>query len=181
MFVANREAEILDTTDVSQWKHVSGISNPAYISTRAININELKKSEWLTGPAWLKRPESERLDQVNPIFASEEENIPASVHMTQANEKKAAVQWERFSSFNRLLNTVAYVQRTSNKYKTVKLVVSIEGREKAKAIIFKLIQQEQFGEEMKSLTAENEIPKECKTLQFAPFLDEKDLFEAKAE
>ena len=58
VFVANRVAEILDTTDVSQWKHISGINNPADIGTRAINIEELKRSEWLTGPAWLKRPES---------------------------------------------------------------------------------------------------------------------------
>ena len=75
-FLANRVAEILDTTDVSQWKHVSGINNPADIGTRAINIEELKRSEWLTGPAWLKRPESKWPEQVNLIFASDEENIP---------------------------------------------------------------------------------------------------------
>ena len=69
VFVANRVAEILDTTDVSQWKHVSGINNPADIGTRSINIQELKRSEWLTGPAWLKRPESEWPEQVNLIFA----------------------------------------------------------------------------------------------------------------
>ena len=44
VFMANRVAEILDTTDVSQWKHVSGINNPADIGTREINIEELKKS-----------------------------------------------------------------------------------------------------------------------------------------
>ena len=77
VFVANRVAEKLDTTDVSQWKSdvrgintdVSGINNPADIGTRAINIEELKRSEWLTGPAWLKRPESEWPEQVNLIFA----------------------------------------------------------------------------------------------------------------
>ena len=46
VFMANRVAEILDTTDVSQWKHVSGINNPADIGTRAINIEEQP-----TGPA----------------------------------------------------------------------------------------------------------------------------------
>ena len=42
VFVANRLAEILDTTDVSEWKHVSGINNLADIGTRAINVDELK-------------------------------------------------------------------------------------------------------------------------------------------
>ena len=164
VFVANRVAEILDTTDVSQWKHVSGINNPADIGTRAINIEELKRSEWLTGPAWLKRPESEWPEEVNLIFASDEENMPSSVFMIQAEEKKAVIQWERFSNFNRLVKTVAYVQRASSKHKPATLVVSIEEREKAKATIFKLLQQEQFGEEMKSLKAEKEIPKVSKIL-----------------
>ena len=152
--MANRVAEILDTTDVSQWNHVSIINNSADIGTRAINIEELKKSEWLTGPAWLKRLEGEWPEQVKLIFASDEENIPSSAFMIQAEEKKAVIQWERFSNFKRLVNTVAYVQRALNKHKPATVVVSIEEREKAKATIFKLLQQEQFGEEMKSLKAE---------------------------
>ena len=95
--------------------------------------------------------------------------------MIQAEEKKAVIQWERFSNFNRLVNTVAYVQRALNKHKTATVVVSFEEREKAKATIFKLLQQEQFDEEMKSLKAEKEIPKGKKILQFSPFLDEEGL------
>ena len=142
VFVANRVAEILDTTDVSQWTHVSGINNPADIGTRAINIEELKRSEWLTGPAWLKRPETEWPERVNLIFASDEENLPSSVFMIQAKEKKAVIQWERFSNFNRLVKSVAYLERPLSKYKPAKPVVSVEEREKAKAIIFKLLQQD---------------------------------------
>ena len=82
VFAADRVAEILDTTDVSQWKHVSGINNPAKIGTRAMKIEELKRSELLTGPAWLKRPESEWPEQVNLIFASDEENSLISIHGT---------------------------------------------------------------------------------------------------
>ena len=72
VFVANRVAEILDTTNVSQWNHVSGINNPADIGTRAINVDELKRSEWLTGPAWLKQRENEWPEQLNLTFASDE-------------------------------------------------------------------------------------------------------------
>ena len=92
--------------------------------------------------------------------------------MIQAEEKIAVIQWERFSNFNRLVNTVAYVQRALNKHKPATLVVSIEEREKAKATTFKLLQQEQFGKELKSLKAKKEIPKGSKILQFSPFLDE---------
>ena len=138
--MVNRVAEILDTIDVSQWKHVSGINNPADIGTRAINIEKLKRNEWFTGRAWLKRSESKWPEQMNLIFASDEENIPSSVFMIPAEEKKAIIQWERFSNFKRLVNTVAYVQQALNKHKPETLVVSIEEREKAKATIFKLLQ-----------------------------------------
>ena len=51
VFVDNTLAEILYTTNVSIWNHESGINNPADIGTRAINVDEFKRSEWLTGPA----------------------------------------------------------------------------------------------------------------------------------
>ena len=181
VFVANRVAEILDTTDVSQWRHVSGINHPADIGTRAINIDELRRSEWFIRPAWLKRPKSEWSDQVNLVFASDEDNKPSSVFITQVEEKKAVIQWERFSSFSRLVITMAYVRRAFSKYKPATLLVSVEEKEKAKAINFKLLQREQFGEEMKSLKVEKEIPKSSKILQFSPFLDEEELFVPKAE
>ena len=91
--------------------------------------------------------------------------------MLQAEEKEALIQWERFSNFNRLVNTVQYVQRALNKYKPATLVVSIDERAKEKATIFKLLQQVQFGEEMKSLKAKKEILKSSKILQSSPFLN----------
>ena len=127
----------------------------------------------------MKQPESEWPEQVNLVFASDEENIPASVFATQTEEKKAVIQWERFSNFNRLVNAVAYVRRAMSKHKPATLIVSVEEREKAKATIYKLLQQEQFSEEMKSLMAEKEIPKSSKILQFSPFLDEEGLIRAK--
>ena len=106
--------------------------------------------------------------QVNLIFASDEENIPSSVFIIQTEEKKAVIHWERFSIFNRLMNTVAYVQRVFNKHKPATLVVSFEEREKARATIFKLLQQEQFGEEMKSLKAEKGYSKRQQSSTILP-------------
>ena len=77
VLVANRLAEILDKTDVSQWSHVCAINKPAEIGIRAINIEGFNRNEWLTGPAWLNRPKSERPERVNLGFASDEENIPS--------------------------------------------------------------------------------------------------------
>ena len=166
VFVANRVAEMMDRTDVSQWKYVSGINNPADIGTRAINVDELNRSEWLTGPAWLKQPESEWPEQVNLVFAADEENIPASTFITQAEEKKPIVQWGRFSNFNRLVNTIACVKRASREKKPATKMIGIEENEDAKATIFRFLQHEQFAEEMKSLKTEKEILKVAKFYNF---------------
>ena len=131
VFVANRVAEILDTTNVSQWNHVSGINNPADIGTRAINVDELKRSEWLTGPAWLKQRENEWPEQLNLTFASDEQN-DEMVFSANVEEKKPMIQWERFSSFNRLVNTMAYVQRVFIKHKPATKTLSVEERLKSK-------------------------------------------------
>ena len=74
---------------------------------------------------------------------------------------------------------MSYEQQALSKYKPATLIVSIEKREKAKAIIFKLLQQEQFGEERKSLKAETKYTKSSKILQFSPFLDGEGLIRAK--
>ena len=78
-------------------------------------------------------------------------------------KKKLLLSGNDSEIFNRLVNTLAYVQRALNKDKPATFIVSIEEREKAKATIFKLLQQEQFGEEMKSLKPEKEIPKKAKS------------------
>ena len=146
-------AEILDITNVSQWNHVSGINNPADIGTRAINVDELKRSEWLTGPAWLKQRENEWPEQLILTFASDEQNDKI-VFSAKVEEKKPMIQWKRFSNYNRLVNTMAYIQRVFKKHKPATKTLSVQEREDAQASIFRLLQQEQFTEEMKSLKAE---------------------------
>ena len=159
--VANRVAEILDATDVSQWKHVSGINNP--VRPTQSNIEDIKRNEWPTGPACLKRPENEWPEQLTLIFASVKVNVASSVFMIQADDKNWL--FSRNDSVNLTdLNTVAYVQRALSKYKAAKLIVSFEESENAKAIIFKFLHQEQFGEEMKSLKPKQEIPEGSKIL-----------------
>ena len=68
VFVVNRLVEILDTTDIPQRKHVSGIHNQADIGTRESNIEEFKGSEWLTGPAGLRQPKHEFPEKFNVNF-----------------------------------------------------------------------------------------------------------------
>ena len=102
------------------------------------------------------------------------------VFSAKVEEKKPMIQWERFSNYNRLVNTMAYIQRVFKKHKPATKTLSVEEREDAQASIFRLLQQEQFTEEMKSLRAEREIPKNSKILQFSPFIDQQGLIRAQS-
>ena len=73
---------------------------------------------------------------------------------------------------------MAYVQRALKRKPATKMI-GIEENEDAKATIFRLLQQEQFAEEMKSLKAEKEIPKSSKILEFSPFIDQRERIRAK--
>ena len=53
------------------WKHLGGVKNPVDIGKRAFNIEELKGRERITGPACVKRQESEWPQKVIFIFASD--------------------------------------------------------------------------------------------------------------
>ena len=50
LVVANRVAVMLETTDISEKKQVSGIKSPLDVGRRAINIEELGGIEFLTEP-----------------------------------------------------------------------------------------------------------------------------------
>ena len=125
----------------------------------------------------MKQRENEWPEQVKLTFASDEQN-DQMVFSAKVEERKLMIQWERFSNFNRLVNTMAYVQRVFKKHKPATKTLSVEEREGAQAGIFRLLQQEQFAEEIKSLKTEKEFPKNSKILQFSPFIDQQGLIRA---
>ena len=54
VFVANRVAEILQSTSIDQWFHVLSGDNPADTGTKGITADSLKQSSWVNGPTFLK-------------------------------------------------------------------------------------------------------------------------------
>ena len=59
-YVANRVAEIRDTSHPRQWKHCTGHLNPADDASRGLSASKLLSSErWFSGPRLLSKPEDE--------------------------------------------------------------------------------------------------------------------------
>ena len=82
VFVANRAAEILETSSMDQWRHVKGVENPADNGTRGMSIEGLKESVRLNGPAWLERSK----DNWPKPWCQENELEPEQVTSTVATE-----------------------------------------------------------------------------------------------
>ena len=82
-FVANRLAEILDSSTVDQYRQIAGADNPADLGTRGLSINELMQTDWINGPDWLKSEinDTENWEQEEEVTDREE------VFASNSNEK----------------------------------------------------------------------------------------------
>ena len=94
-FVANRVAEILDSSTVDEWRHILGGNNPADLGTRGLTIEELKLSAWLRGHEWLLQPVPEPQTKQEDITAIEPEET--FLQTTNYGKTEQLIQWGRFS------------------------------------------------------------------------------------
>lgn len=115
-FVSNRVSEIQELSNGITWRHVPSKQNPADIVSRGCNVDELRDSIWFEGPQFLLEEQakwpvnkhftiSEELDSLekrktcNVILAVEEKSDPFFGMI------------ERYSSYNKLLRSFAYIFR----------------------------------------------------------------------
>ena len=106
VFVANRVAEILESTSVDQWRHVPGEQNPADYGTRGLTVSSLKESTWLTGPAWLLDEEN-NWPQTMPLA---DEAISEETQLLVSHQS-SLLDWERYSIFSKVINIIARILR----------------------------------------------------------------------
>ena len=96
-FVANRVAEIQDTTDAKEWRHVPTQENPADDASRGVPVSSLSESRWLHGPDFLQLP-PERWPSA-PTLRSISEDDPevkkAVTFTTRYNSSKPRRQTDR--------------------------------------------------------------------------------------
>lgn len=117
-FVCNRVNEILQISSADQWHHVSSCDNPADLGSRGFLPDELlKNSLWWNGPPWLAQPEHHwnlRSPSLQPDASEmkKEKVALVSIESPTALQSKFTIEFiSRFSSFNRLLRTLAHILR----------------------------------------------------------------------
>lgn len=188
-FVAHRIGEILDTTEVNEWRYVPSKLNVADDATKWNKPPSFESTDrWFTGPEFLKLSEEHWPQQPQKFEETSEE---MKVHHAHAQFYiPMIVVAERFSSWNRLVRAVAYVKRYVSillkKIRKEPIVTGPLNREElawSRLFIIKQAQHECFPEEMVTL-ARNKILPECQQRQIgksssifrcSPILDENGL------
>lgn len=119
IFIANRVSEILQGSNVSQWRYVNTLNNPADLASRGAKVESfLKTSAWLCGPEFLLEPESKW--PINPEAVAEplvgDPEVKALVVSTVQVEQSSPVEKliSHFSSWLSLKRAVGWLLKFKN-------------------------------------------------------------------
>ena len=180
-FVQNRVSQINELTGDAIWLHVNGKDNPADIVSRGLPLNELQNNNmWWHGPEFLRQ---DKFDY-SCDFSIDNEQLPdlkpqqISMLCTNSTDNGITViiDYNRFSSFNRLRRATAYVLRfihntraSVNDRKTGSL--SVDELDSSVVILARLAQRQSFYQEYNDLTKQS-VVKSKRVIGLNVFLDE---------
>ncbi|XP_055543111.1 uncharacterized protein LOC129728685 [Wyeomyia smithii] len=183
-FVAFRVGEILTTTNVDEWRHVPSKVNIADVATK-----------WKDGPSfypndpWFSSPEflyqtKEKWPPEAPGKLTETETELRAAFLFHGIIPQVAVKFNRFSKWNRLLRTTAYVLRAVRRFRGEKpsnpYILSQKELADAETAIWTQIQAETYPDEyailqrnLASPLNHVPIPKSGPLYGLSAFLDER--------
>ncbi|XP_055588978.1 uncharacterized protein LOC129741278 [Uranotaenia lowii] len=189
-FVSCRIGEILETTDVFEWKWVPSKLNVADEATKWTTGPDLSStSRWFNGPSFLYEPEDRWPTQQAECTGTKEElraqkTDIVNVHHTTGSTF-ISIEWDRFSQWNRLVHSIGYVFRyLHNRRCQARNVIGRQGYLEqielaaAEKLVFRIMQNEFYSGEIAKLKQTN-LPIERRRLnrssplaKLSPFIDE---------
>nr|XP_049464883.1 uncharacterized protein LOC120956082 [Anopheles coluzzii] len=155
-FVAFRIGELLEGTNLDQWRWVPTKLNVADEGTKWSKRPDLSaQGRWFRGPSFLWEPESAWPNQEGvPQRTSEELRKGMNHHLAE----RPLIHLERFSRWNRALRAMAFVTRfITNMRHLVKKELKVNGPltqdelAEAERILIRFIQQKAYRGEMQQL------------------------------
>ncbi|XP_055589561.1 uncharacterized protein LOC129741797 [Uranotaenia lowii] len=173
MFVANRVSELLEDTNVAEWKWVPTKLNVADEATKWKRAPSLEdSSQWFCGPRYLLLPEEKW--PIMPELATTNEELRPSVLHHSCSDVKWIIPPTRYSNWSKLLRMTAYIQRfPSNIRKTCYIgPVNSEELQVASNYLIQNAQREVFADEWGILKVDGKIPKSSSLYKIEPYLDE---------
>ena len=177
VFVANRVTEILELSTAEQWGHVPGSINPADILSRGILDPEKLAGNWFEGPEFLLEDEENWPNtDVKQLATDDPEVKRKAVLVGMGIEKSKEIDITRFSTWMRLRRVMAWVMRFLRNCRRCKKKIvgclSLEEISVAESQIMKIVQSEEFDEEIRIVDGNGVLPMSSKLIALNPFLDD---------
>ncbi|XP_055586245.1 uncharacterized protein LOC129738941 [Uranotaenia lowii] len=185
-FVAFRISELLDTTEVGEWRWLPTKQNVADEGTKWQRLPDFQpESRWFRGPDFLREPENSWPGDAGDQGTTMEE-IRASVLHHQGT-KPLIISFERFSKWKRLLRSVGYLHRyfinfqnTVKKTTLVRGALTQEELKLAENTIYRCVQQQAYPDEVRIIRSrvkedspwERTLPKSSALYKLNPVIDE---------
>ena len=123
-FVMHRVNEIRLNSPKDSWRFVPGLKNPADHCTRYTNFSDLQSlTNWLNGPEFLHQPSFDydsftdnQFDESNDENDEETDVSTSATAILTSGTTSNVVDWKRFSSFTRLIRTIAWILKFKNRW-----------------------------------------------------------------
>src|SRR5277367_5823106 len=177
-FVSVRIGEILETTNIEDWRWVPTGENVADDATR--NCSSQKDEErWIHGPPFLYLPENSwPQENVGSNSVEDEAELKREyVGFVSESDERYLPDVNRFSSMMKLLRSTAwilrYVRNCRAKAKKQPLLrgdLTVAEIRDAENLWIRQVQVESFGAEIKSLREKGTVPKDSKLYKLTPEL-----------
>ncbi|XP_037034300.1 uncharacterized protein LOC119073091 [Bradysia coprophila] len=189
-FVSFRVGEILESTDLAQWRWVPTKHNVADEATKSKLVPNLNaNARWFKAPPFLYNEENSWINGIDK-FTTEEELRPCFVLSIREIHQERLIDLDRFSQWNRLVRTQAYVLRfientRRTKYSRIVGVLTQEELCEAENHLFRRAQRDVFLDEIlilkrnESAETPEEFEPSSELRRFSPYLDEQNVLRMK--
>ncbi|XP_063372656.1 uncharacterized protein LOC134660793 [Cydia amplana] len=171
VFVANRINEILEKTKESTWRYVPTSANPADLISRGVDACQLPKLDlWWFGPTFLTEDESKW-----PVLNNLKIDDLPETKCNVVNLETPIVDFEKYSTLNKLQRSFAYVKRMIFNLKNPKNkrvgVLTVDELTESFKFLCLIAQKQSFQDEYEMLTKSKPLSSKSKILKLSPFLD----------
>ncbi|XP_060800865.1 uncharacterized protein LOC132901873 [Amyelois transitella] len=183
-FVANRVVEILDNLNNEHWNHVQSHENPADLVSRGVLLLELKDCElWWSGPKWLSETEINIREKniITTDIDMKTKQVNTYLNTEDLQEKKDSIilQFEQFDDLTELIKGITYCKRFLNYKKNFRdlqqnEITTLE-LEQSLNICIKLIQKEEYTDEISRLKLNKQVKKGSSIRTLNPYLDDNNI------
>lgn len=178
-FVANRVAKIQGQSNLQQWRYIPSRLNPGDLASRGTTPRLLVSSElWWRGPPFITHPEfSWPLHPNSQHSDSDLPDLKPIALLVQPDASLIQDLLRNYSSFEKLINVVAYLLRFTHNckhYESRRLGPLTLSELRASLIqCVRLVQQLEFSEDLKKIS--KNLPPSSRLRRLKPFLDENNL------